>query len=168
MLKTYCHHTCQGLGKGDKRCNEGDVRRGAGELIKGSKWQAWQDSNCVQERATWWRGRSRAMGVLLFMEMWHFQFQNLFLFGCEVMAMLSCLGESMKPFYLVLWCTHNKKVEYNSFPMIPHLTQGSYCSWRCGTFKFKIHSCLFVLLRQCCCALENPWSPFIWYWALTT
>ena len=32
-----------------------------------------------------------------------------------------------------------------SFPMIPHLTQGSYWRWRCGTFKFKIR---FVLL--CC------------------
>jgi hypothetical protein len=25
-------------------------RRGAGELIEGSKWQAWQESNCMQER----------------------------------------------------------------------------------------------------------------------
>jgi hypothetical protein len=37
-------------------------RKGAGELIEGSEWQAWQESNCMQERGTWWRGRSRARG----------------------------------------------------------------------------------------------------------
>jgi hypothetical protein len=39
--------------------------------------------------------------------------------------------------------------------MIPHSTQGSYWWWRCGTFKFKILSCLVVLSWQ------PPWSRMI-------
>jgi hypothetical protein len=86
-------------------------------------------------------------GVLLFMEMWHFQVQIRILFGCEVMVPVSQPWESPKPIELVTR-PHNINLKYQSFPMIPHSTLGSYCSWRCGTFKFNICSCLVVLLWQ--------------------
>jgi hypothetical protein len=84
-------------------------------------------------------------GVILAVEMWHFQVQNFVLFGSVGMAPMSWPRMSPKPIELVTR-PPNMNVTYPSFPMIPHLTQGSYWWWRCGTFKFKIH--LFGCL--CC------------------
>jgi hypothetical protein len=83
------------------------------------------------------------------------------LFGCVVMAPLSCPWESPKPIELVMH-PHNVIVEYQRLPMIPHLTQGSYWRWRCGTFKFKIRF-VWLLSWHYCLNFESLQSPLNWF-----
>jgi hypothetical protein len=107
-------------------------------------------------------------GVLCFMEMWNFQVQNSFLFGVVAChgSFISTLRESKAH-----WKGNSPSPHKSKIPELPNDTSldfGVLLFMKMWHFQVQNLFCLVVKSWHYFLALENPWSPFIWYCTLTT
>ena len=77
------------------------------------------------------------------------------------MVPVICPGESLEPIGSVT-SPRNSKEHLMSFPLVPHLSLGSYFSLRYVIFNFKLCFCDAVLSWHHCVSLESTWIHVHW------